>query len=193
MKGPEGQAFYSLSGAVTGGRGGATCSAKELDYQTHHLVTQQMSHQADVSRKYYEAVHGKRDAAFAFQKLEGLRTGSKAGTSETGGLASQRWSTLDTAFVKKKFAACIKNARTPGLPECSEIGLDRTAKQVQDKVRTLIRQAPKRGRILTLITISTHNAKRACTLEIAHVSNPSNSYISNQSRISPTVRWVSIT
>ena len=123
---------------------GATCSAKALDYQTHHLVTQQMSHQADVSRKYYEAVHGKRDAAFAFQKLEGLRTGSKAGTSETGGLASQRWSTLDTAFVKKKFAACIKKARTPGLPECSEIGLDRTAKQVQDKVRTLIRQAQKK-------------------------------------------------
>ena len=46
---------------------GATCAARSLDHQTNILVTKQMSHQPDVSSKYYEAVHGSRDAAHAFQ------------------------------------------------------------------------------------------------------------------------------
>ena len=128
---------------------GTTCAARVLDYQTNILVTKQMSHQPEVSRKYYEAIHGSKDTAFAFHKLEALREASKtqqptqipstpAAANDLG--THSRWSSADTKFVRKKFARHIKNKQTPRLDECSELGISKSQKQVQDKIRTLIRQ-----------------------------------------------------
>ena len=127
---------------------GATCSARALDYQTHSLVTKQMSHQPDVSRKYYEAVHGSKDTAMAFQAMEHLRTGFTSGSSiltqpQSEEDANKRWSAADTALIEKHFHAYIKRGKTPGLGQCHGVALSRTPKQVQDKVRTLIRQSKK--------------------------------------------------
>ena len=131
---------------------GATCSARSLDYQTHSLVTKQMSHQPEVSRKYYEAVHGSKDTAFAFQAMEQLRTGSTSGPStltkptptiRDDKALNKRWSPADTALIKKHFSTFIKRGITPGVAHCTNVALDRTLKQIQDKVRTIIRQAKK--------------------------------------------------
>lgn len=141
---------------------GATCAARALDYQTNTLVTKQMSHNPDVSRRYYEAVHGSSDAAFAFQQMEALRKGeptsrmrvtslecasmSKPYTShdvDDTTVPSNRWPLKDTAFIKSKFAKRLQELKTPSLFECEDLGLNKSAKQIQDKVRTLIRQKRK--------------------------------------------------
>ena len=128
---------------------GATCSARSLDYQTHNLVTKQMSHQPDVSRKYYEAVHGAQDTAFAFQAMEHLRTSGSAPPSkpnwevQTLNTTGCRWTPASTALVETQYSSYIKRGKTPGLGQCMNLALDKTPKQIQDKVRTLIRQRRK--------------------------------------------------
>ncbi len=127
---------------------GSTLAARNLDYQKHSLITKQMSHQPEVSRKFYEAVHGPQDAAAAFQTMEQLRTGSTSCPTEPhlaigDSALNKRWSPADTNLIKKLFASDIKKMRTPGVAQCTDLGLDRTPKQIQDKVRTIIRQAKK--------------------------------------------------
>ena len=142
---------------------GATCAARALDYQTNTLVTKQMSHQPEVSRRYYEAIHGPRDAAFAFQQMEALRKQQSASTTispphtpftplmitappvslPTESTPTCRWTSRDAEFVRKRFEKNIASRQTPRLGECEDLGLDKTAKQVQDKVRTIIRQTAK--------------------------------------------------
>ncbi len=140
---------------------GATCAAKGLDYQTNTLVTKQMSHGPEVSSKFYEAVHGSKDAAFAYRQMEALRERefasstrspqSTASTSKpsTSDVASNRWTAKDTAFIESKFARTIKKRITPHISACEDLGLNKTAKQIQDKVRTIIRQEKKQTEIQT--------------------------------------------
>ena len=108
---------------------GATCAARSLDYQTNSLVTKQMSHDPDVSRRYYEALQGPSDAAFAFQQMEALRKGestsrvqyapvlsqesSQSTPKPTTPAPSSRWTPRDTVFIQEKFARYIKNGKTP--------------------------------------------------------------------------------
>ena len=128
---------------------GATCSARSLDYQTHSLVTKQMSHQADVSRKYYEAVHGAKDTAFAFQAMEHLRAAGSGSPSklnlEDQNAESKWWSPADAQLIETHFSTFIKRGKTPGLGQCSNVALNRTPKQIQDKVRTIIRKNKKQA------------------------------------------------
>ncbi len=138
----------SIPNSTTARKIGATCAARSLDYQTNTLVTKQMSHNPEVSRVFYEAVRGPADAAFAFQQMESLRKGevtshmrSYPSQPEDTSNFSSRWTQSDTTFVKKKFRENIESGQTPGLSQCEDLGLNKTPKQVQDKVRTLIRQA----------------------------------------------------
>ena len=129
---------------------GATCAAKSLDYQTNQLVTRQMSHQPEVSARYYEAVHGIEDSAKAFECMESLRSKEKhsqscSGEPSTSGTSptkptSSRWSTYDTSLVERKFHKYIRSGKTPELQQCCNLRIDKTPKQIQDKVRTIVRQ-----------------------------------------------------
>ena len=56
--------------------------------------------------------------------------------------SSSRWSTQHIKFVEDKFADHIKRKQTPLLRDCGDLGIGKTAKQVQDKVRSLIRSKP---------------------------------------------------
>ena len=141
-----------------------TCAARSLGESANTLITAQMSHQPAVSNRHYRAIRGSQDAATAFMAIEKLRTSGDAAERPRHTAAgtfrhtaapsaavgnscqalepaqqesSRTWSASDTNFVKKK----IKKRETPTLVQCSELGLAKSAKQVQDKVRTLIRQA----------------------------------------------------
>ena len=125
---------------------GATCAARSLDYQANQLVTKQMSHQPEVSARYYEAVHGLEDSAKAFKTMESLRKNPQScrGEPSSSGTATprlnSRWTAQDTNTVEKKFRKAIKKGKTPELHECQGLGIDKTPKQIQDKVRTIVRQ-----------------------------------------------------
>jgi hypothetical protein len=130
-----------------------TCAARSLGDSENTLITAQMSHQQGVSNRHYRAIRGTQDAATAFLAIEKLRTSAgpspAAGNLETPAQddtappeeSSRKWSKSDTNFVREKFKKKIKKRETPTLQECSQLGLAKSAKQVQDKVRTLIRQA----------------------------------------------------
>jgi hypothetical protein len=129
---------------------GATCAARCLDYQTNQLITKQMSHQPHVSAMYYEAVRGIDDSAKAFQCMESLRTGKPQpheshadkppDSVASPNVKGNRWTTQETQTVMKKFRRAIEAGKTPELQECATLELGKTPKQIQDKVRTVIRQ-----------------------------------------------------
>lgn len=58
-------------------------------------------------------------------------------------MKSSRWTEEETVIVKQKFKNAIAEGRTPTLKESQALTLDRNSKQIQDKVRTLIRQGKK--------------------------------------------------
>lgn len=113
---------------------GATCAVKNLDYNDHTLINKQMSHSAEVSSKYYEAIRGPRDAAQAFKTMESLRQKcTPAPTRETEEvirMTNPRWSEKDAQFVEKKFFKLIHRGITPTLDACRNLGLDKNPKQV---------------------------------------------------------------
>ena len=112
---------------------GATCAVKKLDYKDHSLINRQMSHSGDVSRKYYEAITGPKDAADAFRMMETLRHETEHRDQpqrEEEGKINSRWSVKDTRFVERKFAKAISKGITPHLDACRNLGLDKNPKQV---------------------------------------------------------------
>ena len=56
----------------------------------------------------------------------------------------QKWNDEETQLVAEKFKKFINDGKTPKMKECAGIIKSKTKKQVQDKVRTLIRQKKRK-------------------------------------------------
>ena len=140
---------------------GSTAAARACTESESRLINRQMCHDPVVGAKYYEAIKGPRDAAKAFDVLKRLREESKGeevssskaradsspsdeGSSEEEEPTS-RWKPKDTSLVRAKFKAALKSLATPTLKECQGLHIKgKTNKQIQDKIRTMIRQEKRK-------------------------------------------------
>lgn len=52
---------------------------------------------------------------------------------------ARMWTSKDTAIVEHRFSDDISSGHTPNLGVCNHVVANRTGKQVQDKVRNLIK------------------------------------------------------
>ena len=98
-----------------------------------------MSHSRRTQELYYSLKKGKRDAVEGYRVLEGCRKGEREGRDQ----ASARAFTQDeTEVVTDYFSLHISSGKPPAIDECREFikqhPLQRSAKQVRDKVRNLI-------------------------------------------------------
>ena len=132
---------------------GATSVALNLgDTATAHLVTRQLSHSAATESQYYQAIVGDRHAVEAFGSMENLRAGGTGNVKEEK-LASESpckelqkkntFSADETAYIQEHFTENVEERRTPSLARCKTFlelsGLQRSAKNIQDKVKNLIK------------------------------------------------------
>ena len=108
-------------------------------------VTKQMCHSASTHEKYYEAVGGSSQAAQAHEIMESLRKGEGKADSKPKKAAVPRrpFKKEEEDKVREYFAPAIQAGSTPSLRECAEFlhgsGIDRNGKQIQDKVKNLIK------------------------------------------------------
>lgn len=137
---------------------GATSVALNLgDTGEAHLVTRQLSHSAATDSQYYQAIVGDKHAAQAFESMEQLRTmrGVGKNTSDSPVVASSEtqlqkrrsFSLQETELVCGHFAKSLKLRVTPSLAECKrfveQYGVQRSPKNIQDKVKNLNKQQGK--------------------------------------------------
>lgn len=133
---------------------GTTSAARTLDEKDNLLISAQMSHSPAVARKYYTAITAPRDAVTVYKKMEGMRTMpdspnvqiTSCGPSMPSPLIPGKWSNEDTRCIEKLFAKHIALRKPPPLKDCASKARHfptRTTKQIQDKVRTTIRQMVK--------------------------------------------------
>ena len=119
-----------------------------------------MSHSSQTHEKYYQAVTGAPQAAVAHHFMEGLHQGESKPKAETEPkpveveeTATEKrvfYTDHEEKLIREHFAPAIEALRPVTSRECEEFlvdaELDRTVKQIQDKVRTMVRQLRrKRG------------------------------------------------
>jgi hypothetical protein len=128
---------------------GSTCAARSLDPTSNGLVTSQMSHQSAVSIKHYRCISGTKDAAVAFnimeelrakklETVEGVESGESAESVESAVKKYCVWSMDHTAKLGRLFAKTIARGQTCSLSEAKDVLARRSAKQIQDKVQTIM-------------------------------------------------------
>ena len=127
---------------------GATSAARKLDDATHRIVTNQMSHTPAVAKKYYEGLSGCRDAAKAYKTMEQMRSGidvQEHTQEQSLHTPSKSWAEDQVKYVEKVFKKAIESKKAPSLKECAaKLKIEgKTPKQIQDKVRTILRQRQK--------------------------------------------------
>ena len=109
------------------------------------MISKHMSHTDAVHEKYYEMLGSSSHTASAFQVMERLRKGEEKPKSTL----RKRFTAEDEEAVKEYFAPAILAGNTPSLEECSEFlrgrELDRSKKQIQDKVKNLIKHTKLLG------------------------------------------------
>ena len=115
------------------------------------LITQQMSHTPEVHAKYYEQLGRSSHASIAFHAMERIRKGEKGqkGKGQKGEdeeeepAQRKKFPPSETEQVREYFAPAILARFTPTLGECGEFlrsrEIDRTKKQIQDKVKNLMK------------------------------------------------------
>lgn len=132
----SGELKIAIPSATDVRKAGATAAAKFCTEAEAKIVHRQFAHDSRVAAQYYEAIKGTKDAKSAYDTLQ--RIGEEK-------LSSRRlWTDKETDVIKEKFLSNVNSAQTPSLLECKDIFKDKTAKQVQDKVRTLIRNEKKK-------------------------------------------------
>lgn len=130
---------------------GCTAVAKSCSEAEHRIVSRQMCHDPLVGAKYYEAVRGKKDAVEAVNLLQDLRkkstptaaTPQSESSEEETFVPPKRWTLAETQLVGRHFKSNVEQRTTPSMDDCIPLLArlrGRDTKQIQDKVRTLIRQ-----------------------------------------------------
>ena len=97
-----------------------------------------MSHLTATQNLYYPANKGKNDAVKGFSIMEGMRRTDSGGTS-TGRVP---FSDTEKEVISTYFSQHISSQKAPTAEECRQFlyehQLNRTQKQIRDKVRNLI-------------------------------------------------------
>ena len=105
-------------------------------------VAEMMSHSVQTQQRYYSMTKGKDRAVKGFQVMEYLRHDAPSGSGTSA--ASVPFSASETEMITLYFDEHIESEAAPPIGTCEEFLIDhpmsRDAKQVRDKVRTLIRQ-----------------------------------------------------
>ena len=110
---------------------GATAVAKKCTEGEARVVARQMAHDPRVSAQYYQAVRGVKDAKKAYDTLKEVVSKKTP---------SKKWDDESTEILRIRFEKNIKDNKTPKMSECGGIIKGKDPKQVQDKIRTIIRQ-----------------------------------------------------
>ena len=121
--------------ATTIRKAAATKGAKELSYGEMATLSKQMSHSTETSQRYYQALSSDKQALEAYhtiQRMQHDHTTKKR----------QAFSDEEEKLIKDYYSGSIKRGKTPALHVCKDFAkyehTTRSAKQVQDKVRTII-------------------------------------------------------
>ena len=105
-------------------------------------VAEMMSHSVQTQQRYYSMTKGKDRAVKGFQVMEYLRHDAPSGSGTSA--ASVPFSASETEMITLYFDEHIESEAAPPIGTCEEFLIDhpmsRDAKQVRDKVGTLIRQ-----------------------------------------------------
>ena len=121
---------------------GTTCAARLLDPTANGLVTSQMSHHSAVSIKHYRCTAGAEDAASAFKIMENLWVQPSTSEDSTEEPKQYRtWNVEQNKELMRLFRRNIANGTVCSLSEAKQVLQHfpgRTAKNIQDKVRTII-------------------------------------------------------
>ena len=128
---------------------GATSVALHLDEKDPRLVTRQMSHSVATNVAYYQAIVGEQHAAAAYKTMSSLRRPQPEESPKACGTPRQRlFSDNKSETVKSYFSQNIESESTPTIRHCASFlythPLDRTPKNIQDKVKNLIRNASRK-------------------------------------------------
>jgi len=141
---------------------GCTTGVTQCSDPENALLAAHMGHSQPTQRKYYEAIMGKKHAASAHLLREKLRMQSSKRPCESSDEVHMEvqnenvenekekprrrrrcFTPKETAEIADKFASFIKSMTTPPIPLCQEyikeVNMSREAKDIQDKVRNLIK------------------------------------------------------
>ena len=128
---------FNLPKTATETRHSAATAAAECSQQERASVAAAMSHSQRTQDLYYTLTKGRKHAVEGYRIMEGLRQ-SEVQESSTRGVFTED----HTESVTEYFADHIASRQPPSIQECREFvsqhHIDRTAKQVRDKVRNLI-------------------------------------------------------
>lgn len=138
-------------------KAGATATARKVGGEAGVLIRQQLSHSSETDLRFYQALCGDSDAATAFTTMEQLReAGSTSSAPQQSpsrpdaatapappaGGGRRRFTTAEEKLVKDYFKETIRKKESASLSQCKAFlqahRLQRTPKQIQDKVRNLI-------------------------------------------------------
>ena len=128
---------------------GATSVALHLDEKDSRLVTRQMSHSVATNVAYYQAIVGEQHAAAAYKTMSSLRQPQPEESPKACGTPRRRlFSDNESETVKSYFSQNIESESTPTIRQCASFlythALNRTPKNIQDKVKNLIRNASQK-------------------------------------------------
>ena len=153
---------------------GATSLARNVSGPTATLVQNQMAHSTETHARFYRAITGAKDAAAAFCSMEKLRQQEKPGLlmivkkpsssateGETASCGAQRkrfrFSNKEEEQIKSHFATAISSHVTPSLEACraflAKNPLDRSPKQIQDKVKNIMKWSRQHYNLLFTSTL----------------------------------------
>ena len=127
---------------------GATSVALNLDEKEARLVTRQMSHSVATNAAYYQPIVGEQHAANAYKSMADLREGKREENRSYREVCTsprrRLFTKAESELVRSFFARHVELRSTPTIRECGNF-LERspmpgrTAKNIQDKVKTIVR------------------------------------------------------
>ena len=132
---------------------GSTAAVQSCSAAESTLLSTHMGHSQPTQQMYYQAITARKHAASAHMLREKLRKSTKPESSDGSSEAEVQskphkvrkpFSSAETASIDERFAKSIKDGITPSRQLCQEFitatKSDRDPKQIQDKVRNIIKQ-----------------------------------------------------
>ena len=128
-------------------RSALATKACDLPEGDQERVAKLMCHSLQTHRKYYRAIESTRDVAKAFQVVGPLMVPVEEQTNQPQ--PTKRFmSNQDIQIIRAYFDTYIKSGKTPSLPVCTQFLMIHcmpgyNAKNIQDKIRNIVRKAAK--------------------------------------------------
>lgn len=156
LKGLETKYQVKVPTATLVRKAGATATARKVGGETGVLIRQQLSHSWETDLRFYQALRGDRDAATALSTMEELREAGNtspapqqstsrepdAATPPAPPAGRRRFTPAKEKLVKTYFMDTIRRKESASRAQCKAFlqahPMQRTLKQIQDKVRNLL-------------------------------------------------------